>query len=129
MYEMLFFFGAIYGNCIAITNATRLNVNSGVIPSNITFAYRADTIIVFQKGEFHSVTKCRYKSTDTLSEEMKGQTIETVVSKLQHYKLGFIIDTEIEILGKFSKPYIVYSALKEEYYIQNQEAIMERLSR
>lgn len=128
MYEILYFLNVAEGKCIAVANATKFSVESGSYPRNIKFVWHSDTILVFKNGVFDTVLKSRYKSTNDLAEEMKDTTLESVMVKLQHYKLSFIVDKELEVLGRFSNPYIVYKSLKEEYALLDEETRIERLS-
>lgn len=128
MYEILYFLNVAEGKCIAVANATKFSVESGSTPRNIKFVWHSDTILIFKQGVFYAALKSRYKSTDDLAEEMKDTTLESVMTKLQHYKLSFIVDKELEVLGRFSNPYIVYKSLKEEYTLLDEETRIERLS-
>lgn len=128
MYEILYFLNVAEGKCIAVANATKFSVESGSTPRNIKFVWHSDTILIFKQGVFYAVLKSRYKSTNDLAEEMKDTTLESVMVKLQHYKLSFIVDKELEVLGRFSNPYIVYKSLKEEYALLDEETRIERLS-
>lgn len=127
MYEMIYFLNVMQGKIIAVSGTTRLNVESGSLKNNIKHVYHSEAILVFKQGSFHSVLKSRYKSTAELAQDMKDTTLEDVMLNLRHWKLGFIVDQELEVLGNFSNPYIVYKALKEEYEQLHHEVKTERL--
>ena len=127
MYEILYFLNVIQGKVIAVAGTTKINVQSGSFPNNTKFVWHSETILLFKHGKFDSVLKSRYKSTDELAQDMQNTTIEEVMENLRHWKLAFMVDQELEIIGNFSNPYIVYKSLQEEYELLHHEVKMERM--